>query len=41
MPIIGSDENEFSTELANELIQRYNWDSGIFYDSAYGNEPSW
>ena len=41
MPIIGSDENEFSTELANELIQRYNWDSGIFYDSSYGNEPSW
>ena len=41
MPIIGSDENEFSEALANELIQRYNWESGMFYDTTYKNEPSW
>ena len=41
MPIIGSDENEYSPSLANELIQRFNWDSGLFLDSSYLNEPTW
>ena len=41
MPIIGSDENEFSSGLANQLINRYKWESGLFYDSLYQNEPSW
>ena len=41
MPIIGSDENEFSPRLANELIERFNWSSGLFLDNTYSNEPTW
>jgi len=41
MPIIGTEENEISSSLANELIQRYTWESGMFYDTLYSNEPTW
>ena len=41
MPIIGSDENEYSLGLASELINRYRWDSGFFYDTLYLDEPTW
>ena len=41
MPIISSDENEYSPGLANELINRFNWKFGLFLDSEYSEEPSW
>ena len=41
MPIIGSEGNDFSEQLANELMQRYEWKSGIFHDTLHLNEPNW
>ena len=41
MPIISSDENEYSPGLANELIQRFNWEFGLYLDTENSDEPSW
>jgi len=41
MPIIDSSENDYSHQLADALMNRYDWNSGMYYDKLFFNEPNW